>query len=116
MSLSPAQRDIRPQRRADFVMQVTLKNAAGAATSLTGSTFAASVWDKDRVNKYGDFVITVTNAAAGVLQLKLPYAITATLPVGGSAAHYDLMWVNASGLRRYVLEGLVRPSEGYSTP
>lgn len=113
MAITPAQYNIRPQRRADYVLAVQFKDGNGTGINLTGWSVYAQCWDKDRVNKYGDFVVTVTAAATGNVSIKLPYAITATLP---SEARYDVMLVNPSGLREYYLEGIVRPSEGYTTP
>lgn len=115
MPTAPATYNIRPQRRADYVLNVQFKDAAGTPINLSGWSVYASCWDKERVNKYGDFVVTVTNASTGSVQLKLGYAITAMLPLGGYA-HYDVMLVSPTGLREYYLEGLVRPSEGYTTP
>lgn len=115
MPVTPATYNIRPQRRADYVLTLQFKDSTGTGINLTGWSVYASCWDKERVNKYGDFVVTVTNASTGAVQLKLPYAITAMLPLGGSA-HYDVMLVNPAGLRAYYLEGLVRPSEGFTTP
>lgn len=115
MPVSPATYNIRPQRRADYVLTLQFKDSTGTGINLTGWSVYASCWDKDRVNKYGDFVVTVTSASTGSVQLKLPYAITATLPLGGYA-QYDVMLVSPSGLREYYLEGIVRPSEGYTTP
>lgn len=115
MPVTPATYNIRPQRRADYVLTVQFKDSTGTGINLSGWNCYASVWDTDRVIKYGDFVVTVTSASTGVVQLTLPYAITATLPLGGYA-HYDVMLVNGSGLREYYMEGLVRPSEGYTTP
>ena len=115
MPVSPATYNIRPQRRADYVLTLQFKDSTGSGINLTGWSVYASCWDKERVNKYGDFVVTVTSASTGSVQLKLPYAITAMLPLGGYA-HYDVMLVSPSGLREYYLEGLVRPSEGYTTP
>jgi hypothetical protein len=115
MPVTPATYNIRPQRRADYVLTVQFKDSTGMGINLTGWSVYASVWDTERVNKYGDFVVTVTSPSTGVVQLKLPYAITATLPLGGYA-QYDVMLVNPSNLREFYLQGLVRSSEGYTTP
>lgn len=115
MPVSPATYNIRPQRRADFLLNVQFKDAAGTPINLSGWSVYASCWDKERVNKYGDFVVTITSASTGTVQLKLGYAITATLPLSGTA-HYDVMLVSPTGLREFYLEGLVRASEGYTTP
>lgn len=113
MPVTPATYNIRPQRRADYVLTLQFKDAAGTGINLTGWNVYSSVWDKTRTNKYGDFVVTVTSAATGTVQLKLGYAVTATLP---DEARYDVMLVNPSGLREYYLEGIIRPSEGFTTP
>lgn len=113
MAITPATYNIRPQRRSDFVMSLQFKDSTGTGINLTGWNVYASVWDKERVNKHGDFTVTVTSAATGAVQLKLGYAITALLP---DEARYDVMLVNPSGLREYYVEGIVRPSQGYTTP
>lgn len=115
MAVTPAQYNIRPQRRADYELTVQFKDASGVGINLTGWSVYASCWDSSRINKYGDFVVTVVSASTGVVKLRLPYAITATLPLK-EHAHYDVLLVNPSGLREFYLEGLVRPSEGYTTP
>jgi len=113
MAITPASYNIRPQRRADFPLDLTFKDSTGAAINLTGWTVLAQVWNKERTSKIGDFTVTVTSAANGQVNLKLGYAITVNLP---DEAYYDVMLINGSGLREYYLEGIVRPSQGYTTP
>ena len=113
MAITPASYNIRPQRRADFPLDVTFKDGAGAAINLTGWTVLAQVWDKDRTAKIGDFTVTITSAANGQVNLKLPYTVTAVLPV---EARYDVMLIAPSGLREFYLEGICRASEGYTSP
>lgn len=113
MAITPASYNIRPQRRADFPLSVVFKDSAGDPINLTGWTVLAQVWDKCRTSKVGDFTVSVTSAAGGAVTLTLPYAVTAVLP---DEARYDVMLINASGLREYYLEGIVRPSQGYTTP
>jgi hypothetical protein len=113
MAITPASYNIRPQRRADFPLDVTFKDGSGAALNLTGWTVLAQVWDTKRTAKIGDFTVSVTSAANGQVKLTLPYAVTVVLP---GEARYDVMLVAPSGLREYYLEGVVRPSEGYTTP
>jgi hypothetical protein len=114
MAVTPATYNFRPQRRADHPIAVTFKDSAGAAINLTGWTVIAQAWDKGRTSKVGDFTVTVTSAANGQVELKLPYTVTAVM--SASEYYYDVMLVNPSGLREYYLEGIIRPSEGYSTP
>lgn len=114
---TPATLNIRPQRRADYVLRLVLKDGDGVALNLAGYSIYASVWNKDRDTKYGDFVSTIISTATGTVELKMGYAVTATLPLSTSGhAYYDVMLVDPSGNRTYVLEGLVRASEGYTTP
>lgn len=113
MAITPATYNIRPQRRADFPLTVRFKDSAGAPINLSGWDILAQVWNKDRTTKYGDFEIAVTTPADGEAELLLPYTITAVLP---NEARYDVMLINASGLREYYLEGIVRPSEGFTAP
>lgn len=97
------------------MLTVQFKDSTGAGINLTGWSIYASVWNKARAIKYGDFVVTITNAATGMVTLKLPYAITSSLPLD-AVGYYDVMLVNPSSLREFYMQGLVRPSEGYSTP
>ena len=113
MAITPASYNIRPQRRADYPLQVQFKDSAGSGINITGWTVLAQVWSKDRTTKYGDFTVAVTNAATGAVTLTLPYTVTATLP---DECRYDVMLIDSNGLREYYLEGICRPSEGYTAP
>jgi hypothetical protein len=112
MAITPATYNIRPQKRADYPLDVTFKDADGVAINLTGWTVLAQCWDKTRTSKVGDFTVTVTNAAAGQVRLLLPYTVTVNLP---AEARYDVMLINPAGLREFYLEGIVRSSEGYTS-
>lgn len=113
MAVTPASLNLRVQKRADYPLDVTFKDGTGAAINLTGWTVLAQVWNTDRSSKIGDFTVTVTSAVNGQVNLKLPYTVTVNLP---TEARYDVMLVSPSGLREYYLEGIVRPSEGYTAP
>lgn len=113
MAITPASYNIRPQRRADYPLALHFKNSAGGAIDITGWTVLAQVWDKTRTTKYGDFTVTITSAQLGKVTLTLPYTITTTLP---DECRYDVMLINPSGLREYYLEGIVRPSQGFTAP
>jgi hypothetical protein len=114
MAITPASLLIRPQRRADYPLSVTFKDSTGAAINLTGWTVVAQMWDKARTAKVGDFTVTVTSAANGQVSLRLPH--TVTINMTAAEYYYDVMLINPSGLREYYLEGIARPSEGYSAP
>lgn len=111
--MKPGVYNIRPQRRADYVMNVVFKDSDGVVLNLTGWQVLAQVWNKERTTKYADFIVTVTDAANGAVSLKIPYYTTDDLP---DECRYDVMLINGSGLREYYLEGIVRPSPGYTAP
>lgn len=113
MAITPGSYNIRPQRRSDYVLSLQFKDGEGAAINLTGYTVLAQVWDKCRTAKQADFTVTVVSASSGQVNLKLGYTATASLP---DEAYYDVMLINPSGLREYYLEGIVRPSQGYTAP
>jgi hypothetical protein len=112
--MNPGTYNIRPQRRADFQLNLTFKTSEGAVIDLTDYEVLAQVWDKCRTVKYGDFTVDTADEAQGNVVLTLGYAITEVLP---DEAYYDVMLINeTSGLRQYYLEGIVRPSQGYTEP
>jgi hypothetical protein len=112
--MTPGTYNIRPQRRADFQLALTIKDSDGVVVDLSSYEVLAQVWDKCRNNKYGDFTVDTTDEADGSVVLTLGYEVTEDLP---NEAYYDVMLVNEeSGLRQYYLEGIVRPSQGYTAP
>lgn len=113
MAVTPATYNIRPQRRADFPLTLRFRDSEGVAMNLTGWTVLAQVWKSDRSSKLGDFTVTVATPSNGEAALKLGYSVTATLP---DECRWDVMLVDPSGLREYYVEGIVRPSEGFTVP
>jgi hypothetical protein len=114
MGVTPAGYNIRPQRRADFQLALAFKDSDGAPISLSGKTVLAQVWAKDRAAKLGDFTVAVDDEPNGQVTLTLGHAITTSLP---AECYYDVMVVDDStDFRSYYLEGIVRPSEGYTEP
>lgn len=111
--MKPGVYNIRPQRRADYVLNLVIKDSTGTAVDLTGYEVLAQVWDKKRTTKYGDFDISIDAPEDGSVRMVLPYAVTTDLP---DEARYDVMLINPDGLREYYLEGIVRPSEGFTAP
>ncbi|MFZ9656060.1 MAG: hypothetical protein ACO29V_10455 [Limnohabitans sp.] len=112
--MNPGTYNIRPQRRADFQLNLTFKTSEGVPIDLSDFTVLAQVWDKCRTTKYGDFTVDTADEVDGNVILTLGYAITEVLP---DEAYYDVMLIDdSSGLRSYYLEGIVRPSEGYTEP
>lgn len=113
MATTPATYNIRPQRRADYQFGLALKDSDGNPIDLTGWQVLAQVWSKRRTYKIGDFEVTLPDAPEGRVDLMLPHTITDDLP---AEAYYDVMLIDPNGLREYYLEGVVRASEGYTTP
>lgn len=111
--MTPSDYNIRPQRRADFTLGLVLKDGTGAPINLTGAQVLAQVWDKKRTIMYGAFTVTVSNPTTGTISLLLPHTVTTSLP---EEARYDVMVIRPGGLREYYLQGIVRPSEGYTAP
>lgn len=111
--MNPGVYNIRPQRRADYPLSLVFKDSSGVAINLSGWQVIAQVWDKTRTTKHADFDVTVTDASAGAVTLLLTYDVTENLP---DECRYDVMLINGSGLREYYLEGIVRPSQGYTAP
>lgn len=112
--MNPGNYNIRPQRRADFQLNLTFKTSEGDVIDLTDYTVLAQVWDKCRTTKYGDFSVDTADEAEGNVVLTLDYITTELLP---DEAYYDVMLINdTTGLRQYYLEGIVRPSQGYTEP
>jgi hypothetical protein len=113
MAISPAIYNIRPQKNADFDLTLRFKDSTETVLNLNGWQVLAQVWNKDRSVKYGNFSVTIPDPVLGEAQLLLSRTITAVLPVEG---RYDVMLINPGGLREYYLEGIVRPSMGFTTP
>ena len=113
MATIPATLNLRIQRRSDHIIDVQFKDSDGVALNLTGWTAVAQVWDKERTVQHGSFEITYVDTTTGQLQLKLPFATTTSLP---DESYYDVMLIDGSGLREFYLEGIIRASEGYSSP
>ena len=112
--MNPGSYNIRPQRRADYQLGLTFKDSTGDTIDLANYTVLAQVWDKCRTIKYGDFSVDTTNQDEGNITLTLDYVTTEQLP---KEAYYDVMLINnTTDIRQYYLEGVVRPSEGYTDP
>lgn len=114
MSRTPAVYNIRPQRRADFTLSLQFKDSNGTAINLSGWTVLSQIWNQARTQKAADFTVNNSSAATGSIVLSLSYLETEVLTA--DEYYYDVMLITPSGLREYYLEGIVRPSEGYTAP
>ena len=114
MAIQPGTYNMTVQTRADFSLQLVFKDSSGTVINLTGYTVYAQCWDEGRNIKYGDFAITYTNRANGVIDISLTDVQTATFET--NTLFYDVMLEDPNGLREYYLEGVITMSEGYTTP
>ena len=114
MAIQPGTYNMTVQRRADFSLQLVFKDSSGTVINLTGYTVYAQCWDEGRNIKYGDFAITYTNRANGVIDISLTDVQTATFET--DTLYYDVMLQSSNGNREYQLEGVITMSEGYTTP
>ena len=114
MSRTPAVYNIRPQRRADFTLALQFKDSNGAVINLSGWTVLSQIWDQNRTTMAAEFTVDDSGAATGAIELSLGFAQTEALTA--DEYYYDVMLITPGGLREYYLEGIVRPSEGYTAP
>ena len=114
MAIQPGTYNMTVQRRAAFSLQLVFKDSTGTVINLTGYTVYAQCWDEGRNIKYGDFAITYTNRANGVIDISLTDVQTATFET--NTLSYDVMLEDPNGLREYYLEGVITMSEGYTSP
>ena len=114
MAIQPGTYNMTVQRRADFSLQLVFKDSTDTVINLTGYTVYAQCWDEGRNIKYGDFAITYTNRANGVIDISLTDVQTATFET--NTLYYDVLLEDPNGLREYYLEGVITMSEGYSSP
>jgi hypothetical protein len=108
----PVQKNFIYQRRADLVVRFAFKYQ-NVAVNMTGYVAYGSIWNFDRSTKFQDLILTWTDQAGGILEMKLPFAGTLLLP---EECPYDIILVSPSGLRQYYIEGIFYESEGYATP
>ena len=113
MAIQPATYDFSVQRRADHSIPLLFKDSSNNAINLTGFTVAAQVWEETRTTKFADFSVTYTDRVAGSVSITLTDTQTATFTP--NILKYDVLLVDAGGLKEYYLEGTIFVSEGYTT-
>jgi hypothetical protein len=113
MAIAPGRYDIIVQRRADYEFDAEFTDSDGDPMNLYGWQVIAQIWNSNRTQKFGDFIVTFTDVALGKVKFKIPYTVTTLLPF---ECHYDVMLINPSFLREYYIEGVAHVSEGYAAP
>ena len=112
MAVEPGTYNFTLQRRSDHTIPLLFKDSNNNAINLTGFTVAAQVWEETRTTKFADFSVTYTNRVAGSVSITLTDTQTATF--SPNVLKYDVLLVNAAGLKEYYLEGTIFMSEGYT--
>ena len=108
---APATKDFEIQRRATFPIDITFKTN-GSPVDITGYTFAASVFNKERTESYGNFSVTYVNRSQGKVLFKLtPEQTAAFIP---NELEYDIKYKQPNNDEFYLLEGKLIISEGYT--
>ena len=115
--MKPGVYNIRPQRRADYVMNVVFKDSEGTPLNLTGWQVLAQVWNTARTTKLLDLATlaadpetgNAVSAAAGELILTATPTNTATVAAQGV---WDLRVRYPDNTVDYWLEGIAYLNEG----
>ena len=113
MAIEPGIYNFTLQRRSDHTIPLVFKDSNNAAINLTGFTVAAQVWEETRTTKYADFSVSYTDRVAGSVSITLTDTQTATFTP--DLLKYDVLLIDASGSKKYYLEGTIFVSEGYTT-
>ncbi len=89
------------------------EDANGTVTpdNLQGKTIIAQAWDKDRTFKYADFAVDYTDRPNGEFSLSLTDDLTLQFP---DTAYYDVVLINANGIRESYVKGEITTLMGYS--
>ena len=112
MAIDPGTYNFTLQRRSDHTIPLLFKDSNNAAINLTGFTVAAQVWEETRTTKFADFSVAYTDRVAGSVSITLTDTQTATFTP--NILKYDVLLINAAGLKEYYLEGTIFMSEGYT--
>ena len=113
MAITPGTYNMTVQRRSDHSIQLVFKDSNNAAISLVGFTVEAQVWEETRTTKFADFSVSYTDRVAGSVLIGLTVAQTTTFTP--DILKYDVLLIDAAGVKEYYLEGTIFMSEGYTT-
>jgi hypothetical protein len=93
------------EQGASFSTTVTVNDANGTPTNLTGFTGVAQMRKSFYSSTATNFSVSVLNAANGVLAMTMTAANTANLSAGRMM--YDLLITSPSNIKTRVVEGIV---------
>lgn len=109
--MNPASYNITIPQRADFSLDLQLKDSTGTPLNMTGYTVEAEIWTQNRSNLLANMVVTWTNRSIGKFNLSIPYSVTSTI---NSVGVWDLLVISPSGKRDYWIRGKTALSVGYT--
>tara|TARA_R100000773_G_C4135132_1_gene64227 strand:+ start:35 stop:376 length:342 start_codon:yes stop_codon:yes gene_type:complete len=112
MAIIPASKNFDIVKKADFPLKLTFKDSTGSAINLNGYTVAAQVWDINRKVKFADWVVTYTDRANGIVDIRLTDVQTDNFIVG--TLKYDVKLTEPSGDEYYYIKGNLNVSQGYT--
>ena len=112
ITVETPQKDFIVDRRSDFLIRLICKDADKAVIDLDGYTFFASVWNKERTNKFADFTVTYPDRENGVVDFKL--TDEQTVLFSENILKYDILVLDPDGDKTYVLQGRMFTDEGYT--
>lgn len=109
--MTPASYNITIPQRADFSLDLQLKDSTGTPLNMNGYTVEAEIWTERRTNKLADMVVTWTDRPIGKLNLSIPSSVTSTITTTGV---WDLLVVSPSNKRNYWIRGKTALAVGYT--
>ena len=92
------------EQGASYSTSVTVSDAFGSATNLTGYTAAAQLRKSYYSTSATDFTVSITNAGGGEITMSLSSANTANLTPGRYM--YDLLITSPTSVKTRVVEGI----------
>ena len=115
MSSPPAIENLELYRGSDWSSGYIFASEAADGTvtpdNLGGKTILAQAWDKNRTFKYADFAVDYTDRPNGEFVLSLTDDLTLQFP---DTAYYDVVLVNANGIREPYVKGKITTLMLYS--
>ena len=112
MAINPGLKNFDVVKRADFPLKLTFKDSSSSAINLTGYTVSAQVWDEARKVKFADWVVTYTDRANGIIDMRLTDEQTDNFFVG--TMKYDVKLTEPGGDEYYYMKGNLNVTEGYT--
>ncbi len=112
MAIAPGTYDFTMQRASDHKFNVVFKDSGGSAVNLTDWTVEAQIWDLGRTSKAANFNVAYTNRSLGSIDLSITDTVSTTFTA--DEYEYDVLLIDAAGLREYYLQGTIYMDQGYT--